>query len=126
MSTLLDELKKHIGEESQPIIYSIDAGAIKFFAESIMDPDPLYYDEEYARQTKYGGIVAPPTFSGGATSVRNLKSDSPLTTSAIVLPVPKGWVGFNGGDDFELFEPVRPGDTLTSIEKVTNQTERSR
>ena len=124
MSKLLDEIRKYIGTDSVPIIYYIDAGSIKFFAESIRDPDPLYWDEERASDTTYGGIVAPPTFYGGATSVRNLRSDDPRNVSAAVVPIPPGWVGLNAGDDFELFHPVRPGDTLTCREKVMDAYER--
>lgn len=32
------------------------------FARSIGDPNPMYADEEYARSSEVGHIVAPPTF----------------------------------------------------------------
>ncbi len=32
------------------------------FAEAIGDPSPLYVDEETARRSRYGGLIAPPTF----------------------------------------------------------------
>jgi acyl dehydratase len=73
MSELLEHLSKYIGTESEPIVYSIDKGAIKFFADSLMNPDPLYWEDEYARTTKHDGIIAPPTFYGGATSLRTKK-----------------------------------------------------
>ena len=40
MSALLDEINRYIGTEAEPIEYVIDAGSIKLFADSIMDPDP--------------------------------------------------------------------------------------
>jgi len=124
MSALLDELNKYMGVESEPVVYSIDEGAIKFFAESLMDPDPLYWDEAYARTTKHKRIVAPPTFYGGATSACSMKSDDPLMISAVYVPVPPGWVGLYAGDDFEFFASVEPGDTLTCREKVVDIYER--
>ena len=124
MSDLLDSLKEYVGVEADPVVYSIDAGAIKFYAESLMDPDPLYRDEGYARATRHGGIVAPPTFYGGATSVRDMKSDDPRMVSAAHVPVPPGWVGLYAGDDFEFLAPVQPGDTLTCREKVVDIYER--
>ena len=93
MSAIVDEINKYIGVESEPIEYQIDAGSIKLFADSIMDPDPLYCDEEYARKTGYGGIIAPPTFFGGATGVRHLKAGDPRTMSAIRIPVKSGKTG---------------------------------
>lgn len=124
MSDLLDGLKEYVGIESEPVVYSIDAGAIKFFAESLMDPDPLYWDEGYAKATEHGRIVAPPTFYGGATSVRNMRADDPRTVSAAYVPVPPGWVGLYAGDDFEFLAPIQPGDTLTCREKVVDIYER--
>ena len=124
MSTLLDELKEYIGAESEPVVYSIDAGAIRFFAEALMDPDPLYWDEDYARTTHHGRIIAPPTFYGGATCARSMKSDDPRMISAVYVPVPSGWVGLYAGDDFEFFAPVEPGDTLTCRERVVDIFER--
>ncbi len=124
MSDLLDEIKKYIGTESEPVVYSIDAGAIKFFAESIMNPDPLYWNQDYAKTTRHGEIVAPPTFYGGATSLRNIKSDDPRTGSSTHVPTPPGSFGLNSGDDFELLAPVKPGDTLTCREKVADAYEK--
>ena len=39
----------------------IEKGHIMMFARSIGDENPIYSDEEYARD-KLGGIIAPPTF----------------------------------------------------------------
>ena len=69
MSALLEEINRHIGTEAESIEYVIDVGSIKLFADSIMDPDPLYCDEEHTRTTKHAGIIAPPTFFGGATVI---------------------------------------------------------
>ena len=125
MSALLDEINRYIGTEAEPIEYIIDAGSIKLFADSIMDPDPLYFDEEYARTTKHEGIVAPPTFFGGATSLRHLKAGDSRTMSSINLPLPPGWTSVAAGDDFQFFAAVRPGDTLTCSEKMVGAYEKS-
>ena len=124
MSSLLEKVKKYVGTESEPIVYFIDTGAIKFFAESIMDPDPLYWDEGYAKTTKHGGIVAPPSFYGGVTCLRNVRGGDARTVASIGVPMPPGWVGLNAGDDFELFAPIKPGDTLTCREKVVDAYEK--
>jgi len=124
MSELLEHLSKYIGTESEPIVYSIDKGAIKFFADSLMNPDPLYWEDDYARTTKHDGIIAPPTFYGGATSLRNVKAGDARTVSSTNIPMPPGWVGMNAGDDFHLLTPVRPGDTLTSREKLIDAYEK--
>ena len=35
---------------------------IRHFTEGYGDMNPLYCDREYAKKTKYGGIIAPPCF----------------------------------------------------------------
>ena len=124
MSELLEHLSKYIGAESEPIVYSIDKGAIKFFADSLMNPDPLYCNDDYARTTRHEGIIAPPTFYGGATSLRNVKAGDARTVSSTNIPMPPGWVGMNAGDDFHLLAPIRAGDTLTSREKLIDTYEK--
>jgi acyl dehydratase len=118
MNNQLDEINKYNGIEAEPIEYYIDAGSIKLFADSIMDPDPLYFDQEYARATAHHGIIAPPTFFGGATCLRNLKAGDPKTMSSINLPIPKGWTSVAAGDEFHFVTPVRPGDILICREKM--------
>ena len=124
MSVLLDEIKKYIGIEADPIDYVIDTGSIKLFADSIMDPDPLYCDERYAKTTQHGGIIAPRTYFGGATGLRSLKAGDSRTMSAISLPIQPGWISIAAGDDFEFFTVVRPGDILTCREKVAEAYEK--
>jgi acyl dehydratase len=36
--------------------------AIRHFCDGIGDPNPLFRDEEYAKKTRYGSIVAPPSW----------------------------------------------------------------
>ena len=117
MSRELDEIKKYIGLEAVTVQHYIDAGSIKFFAEAIMDPEPRYRD--FNRE-----MVAPPCFYGGATGLRNVKSDDPRALISTNVPMPAGWVGMNAGDDFEMLEPIRPGDVLTCHERVTGAYEK--
>ncbi len=124
MGALLDEIEKYLGAEGEPIVYRIDAGAIKFFADSLMDPDPQYGDEDYAKVTRHGGAIAPPTFYGGATSLRNLKAGDPRTMQSVDWPRSPEYSGVNAGDDFELVGPIRPGDTLTCREKLADAYEK--
>jgi acyl dehydratase len=51
-----------IGARSTPVVNWIERGAVRRFAEAIGDPSPLYHDEEAARRSRYGGLIAPPTF----------------------------------------------------------------
>ena len=66
-SLITDELKNLIGVPWEPQIFKIEEGAIKRYAEAIDDPNPLYGDEEYGRNSKYGSIIGPPSFFGWKT-----------------------------------------------------------
>jgi hypothetical protein len=47
--------------------FPVEASHIMMFARSVGDFNPVYHDEEAARQSEAGGIIAPPTFgSAGA------------------------------------------------------------
>ena len=96
-----------IGTESDPITWEVETGEIVRFAEAIGDPNPIYSDESYARNTKYGGIIAPPTFLHA------------YGASQLDFEVPDG-VGVDGGSDWEYFDHVRPGDRITVTSKLTD------
>jgi acyl dehydratase len=79
---------------------------IELFTQISGDRNPLHYDEEVARTTRFGGIVV----QGGVTSA---------ILNAVVaedLPGP-GTVFLQVNWNFKA--PVRPGDTITGEVKVT-------
>ena len=43
--------------------FSIEAGHIMMFSRAVGDKNPVYSDEDYAKSTEPGGIIAPPTFA---------------------------------------------------------------
>jgi acyl dehydratase len=54
--------ERFIGHRSEAVVNVVEKGAVKKFAEAIGDPNPLYVDEEAAKASRYGGLLAPPTF----------------------------------------------------------------
>ncbi len=42
--------------------FPVEAGHIMLFARAVGDTNQIYYDEDYAKGTEPGGIIAPPTF----------------------------------------------------------------
>lgn len=76
------------------------------------DDNPLWCDEEYARKTVWGGVIAPPTF---------------LYTidSTIVAPGLRGIQWIYGGTRWEHFVPVRLGDRITARARLIRMTEKS-
>ena len=85
---------------------AVTARDIELFTEISGDRNPLHYDEEIARNTRFGGVVV----QGGITSA---------ILNAVVaedLPGP-GTMFLQVNWNFKA--PVRPGDTITGEVEVT-------
>lgn len=94
-----------IGQKAQRS-RAVTARDIELFTEISGDRNPLHYDEEAARATRFGGIVV----QGGVISA---------ILNAVVaedLPGP-GTVFLQANWSFKA--PVRPGDTITGEVQVT-------
>ena len=109
-----DMRTKAIGVEGAPSVLEVEKGAIVRFAQAVEDPNPLWNDEKVARETRYGGLVAPPTF------LRSVGVDRP----ELPFKVPFDRM-LDGGSDWEYFEPVRVGDRITAVARITDVSERS-
>ncbi|MDQ3316004.1 MAG: MaoC family dehydratase N-terminal domain-containing protein [Actinomycetota bacterium] len=51
-----------VGRSSESVWNIVERDAVRLFAEAIADPSPLYRDEEAAGRSRYGRLLAPPTF----------------------------------------------------------------
>lgn len=51
-----------VGLASEPVENVVERGAVRKFAEAIGDPAPIYVDEDAAKKSVHGRLVAPPTF----------------------------------------------------------------
>jgi acyl dehydratase len=105
-----EEARKQIGTVGEARTYDVERGAIRRFAEAIGDPNPLFNDEQQARKTRFGGMIAPPTFC------RSLGSPIPN----VKLNMPAAFRGLDGGSDWEYFQPIRPGDRITVQSKLAD------
>lgn len=105
---------KFIGREYGPLTYEIGKEKIKEYAKAIKNEDPHYMDEDFAKGTKYGGIIAPPTFAVvyAGMLAEPFFFDKELDLNLFML--------VHGEQEFEFFEVVRPGDVITSKGKITN------
>ena len=54
--------ERFVGQSSEPVHNVVGREAVRLFAEAIADPSPLYRDDEAAKRSRYGGLLAPPTF----------------------------------------------------------------
>jgi len=125
-SYITDEARAYIGRTGPTRSVEVTKRDIRRFALAIGDDNPLYYDEEYARTTPYGGIVAPPSFYCALQLEEEPLEDLEVSGLGkkmgvrMEVPVP----GFPGavaaGRRIEWDEPIRPGDTISLNETVTD------
>jgi acyl dehydratase len=101
-----------VGMESAPVKNEVEKGAIRRFADAIGDPNPLYRDEEYAKTTRYGRIVAPPTFC------------RTFDYGEIPGLVFKREGLIHGEQQFEYFRPIFAGDVLYCSTRLANAYEK--
>lgn len=99
----LELISPYIGTSSEILPQKAETGAIRRYAIASLETNPLYYDEEYAAATPYGGIIAPPTF------MRTFYYPPVLPVEGKILPI-RGRV--HGSQRFEFFKPIHAGDTV--------------
>lgn len=65
-SALTEAVKGVIGAKGEKIEASFEWGiereGLRIFTQAIMDPDPRYWDDAFAKKTKFGGIITPPIY----------------------------------------------------------------
>jgi hypothetical protein len=84
-------------------------------------PPRLFWDEEYARTTRWGGIIAPPDFNPFTWPA--VRPTAPA--SAANLPTSqRGHRSMNGGQTDTFFSPIRPGDIIRTRSRLTNWEEK--
>lgn len=108
------------------IKFPVEATHIMMFARSVGDPNPIYYDEEYAKKTEVGHILAPPTFpravaqfdpdyhlrvKPGEKWFGSGKNPTGLTEPA------KSSGGLHAEQHFEYHRQPKPGDVYTVTTK---------
>jgi acyl dehydratase len=112
--------KDMIGRELSTGSAVVTAEHVAAFARALGDNNPLYTDEQAARQGPFGAIVAPPTYpiafmveamSGGMETFLELG----LNFMTLV----------HGEQEFEYARPLRAGETLTLTGRIGDVYEKS-
>ncbi len=123
-----EEAAKLIGKTDAPVIFEVEKGAIKKYADAVSDRNPLYWNEEYASNSRYGSIISPPGFFGWPVQwTGGGPFDIPNSVGSLALAeMSKAGLPFilDGGVEFEFMLPVRAGDILISSCKLAEMNER--
>ncbi len=124
----VQDLKNRIGSyyRGGSTILQVSGDVIRKYALSNGDRNPLYLDEEYAKKSRYGGIIAPPTmiFEMNHNIGAEIGEEGSAADAFGRLPPPFRSV-IRGGNEYEFCQPVRPGDIITTRQKIAEIYERS-
>ncbi len=106
--------KKFIGKKYPSQVYEVGKEKIKEYALAIKNPDPHYLDDEFAARSKYGTIIAPPTFAAvyAARNIIPVFLDSELKLNLTMI--------VHGEQEYEFPDVVRAGDVLTSEAEIVD------
>src|SRR5260221_14396747 len=99
-----------VGRRFTTATHVIDAAQIKAFARQF-DPQPFHLDEEAAKGTVFGGLVASGWHTASITMRLQVESG---------LPIAGGIVGIGG--EMSWPRPTRPGDVLRVVSEVEEVT----
>ena len=136
------EIKALIGLEGAPqtTCEPVERSEVRRFAQAVMDDDPIFWNDSYAKNTRYGSVVAPPLFPLFAHR-RSPESPDPLDTAS-TDPDFDGFVGLltsglppvplpmlprllNGGNEVELYQLPSLGDHITARAKYADINEKT-
>ena len=109
--------KELIGKQTPTVVAEVKAEETVPFAKALGDLNPLYVDEEAAKKSKFGSLLAPPTFPvtlAAGTMDPNLFLELELNFASIV----------HGEQEFEYVKPLKVGQTITIEGRVADITER--
>jgi acyl dehydratase len=103
---LIEEMKSKRGMKLRVGNHSFNEeatkGAIKRFADGTGDPNPLWRDVEYGKNSRYGSIIAPPSWA-----------------FSVLAGIQFGWegiAGFHSASDMEFYKPIKRDDKITPEE----------
>lgn len=84
--------------------FTVEVEDITYYSEGVLDDNPLFNDEEAAKNGPFGGLIAHPIFI------------TPIGFWITGDSGPGSWIrtpgAINPGQVVEFYEPIRPGDTI--------------
>ena len=147
-SALTAEVKAVIGATAEKIEASlpweIEREGLRVFTNAIMDPDPRYWDDEFAKSTKFGGVITPPIYCTYLGRRSRPGSEDPVTRAFEENPNSDGIGGvrtpetrgglpdvptkfmrvLNAGNEIEVRQYPKLGDRIFSQAKYSDIKER--
>jgi acyl dehydratase len=108
------KMRERIGvlvPQAAPFNREASIDGLRHFAQGYGDDNPLYSEEDYGSQTRWGSIIASPLFvmTMGKSEIKTIRPEIRQRGAHALAGVHE----FFSGDDWEFFRPVLPGDRMT-------------
>lgn len=135
-SHITEEMAAAVGSETgRRVSFPVSASDIRRWAVAVYwpeEPPRLFWDEAYAKTTRYGGIVAPEEFNPFAWMVAEkdeprvpFEPNDPNRTERLLgIQGPDLKFMLNGGLEVEYGVRMRPGDVITATSRLAEYRER--
>jgi acyl dehydratase len=98
------------GELRPTIPYVLTKEAIQKYCRSVGETNPLYFDEEFAKKSMYGGLIAPPSIHILLMFACTPADDWMRSPGTI-----------NAGQQWFYNAPARPGDTIRMVGRALDK-----
>lgn len=126
-----EDIRNLVGKPFGKTVFDIEKESVKRFADAVGDPNPLYTDLVYAASTGYGSLIAPPGYLSSPWYWGDSRDTEHNTITGlgdiIKVLIDAGYTQtFDSGIEYEFFEPVKVGDTITAEYRVKNIAERGK
>ncbi|MBI4200596.1 MAG: MaoC family dehydratase N-terminal domain-containing protein [Chloroflexi bacterium] len=145
VTKLTPEVKAMVGVQGEFVEASwwvVEKEGLRRFCQALMDPDPRYWDDEFARTTRYGEVVAPHIYVSylGRTSP---SAGDPVSRAFKEDPVSDGIGGvweargglpnvptdlkriLNAGNELEVYQLPTLGDRIYCQSRYASIAERT-
>jgi uncharacterized protein len=117
-----EDALRMVGTRTEPrrAASPVSQARIQHFAAMVRDPNPSYWDTEFAQRV-WGGVVAPPALLVGLLMPPPWlpTGESPVASIAIRVPLP-GTAIINAANEVEYLAPILEGDRLSVVEEVVS------
>lgn len=135
-SNITAAMREAIGNQlTRRVSFPVAESDIRRWAIAVyypQEPPRQFWDEAYAKSTRYGGIVAPEDFNPFAWMAAESEEppaeigENDPDRTELMLGIPGAGLKFqlNGGLAVEYGTRMRPGDVITSVNRLSGYTER--
>ena len=143
-SALTPEVAAMIGVEGEEVVCwgVVDAEYLRRFTQAVMDPDPRYWDPDFAGSTRYGAIITPPIMVSYMAGRLPPSEGDPVTRAFEQDPQSDGIGGvthpgelpriptnlmriLNAGNELELYQYPGIGDKISYQHRYSDIRERT-